>query len=173
MIVEKPSPELDKVYQNMGDLANEPKERGQTSSNGLGTGQVSDKRIVRDRKERERGIDGLPEQAKGNGPAPDGTSTPSSMIYKPNMSPTSAQDDAPGSRHPSMLLGLDQVPLLIKAFQLKSTEAMDVNRAVEQADGRAKAADKAADVKSSKEGTSEAKQSKEEQGTTWRGNLHR
>ena len=169
MIVEKPSPELDEVYQRMGDLASDSKAPDQTSSSGSEIGQGSDKRVARDGKQVAGGTEEIPEQARGNGPAPDGTSTPSSMIYKPNMSPTSAQTDAPSPRHPSMLLGLDQVPLLIKAFQLKPNETMDVNRAVEQADGRAKAAD----VSTLQEGTGEAKQSKEGQGTIWRGNLHR
>lgn len=174
MIVEKPSPELDEVYRSTGRGATEEgsEERApdQTSSEGVKLGVVSEKARVQEGA-KSSGASELPEQAKGNGPAPDGTSTPQSMIYQPApaMSPTSAGGKTSSPRHPSVLLGLGQAPLLAKAFGLKPNEVMDVNRALEQADGRAKAADKA----KSQEGVDSERDEKQAPGTTWRGNLHR
>ncbi|OXG36023.1 hypothetical protein C360_02625 [Cryptococcus neoformans Bt15] len=45
------------------------------------------------------------------------------------------------AQHPSLLLSPSQIPLLAKTFALKANEVVDVTRAVEQADFRARKAD--------------------------------
>lgn len=45
------------------------------------------------------------------------------------------------AQHPSLLLSPSQIPLLAKTFALKANEVVDVTRAVEQADYRARKAD--------------------------------
>ncbi|EIW68462.1 hypothetical protein TREMEDRAFT_32078, partial [Tremella mesenterica DSM 1558] len=64
------------------------------------------------------------------------------------------------SRHPSVLLSTEKISRLAETFHLRPQEIMDITRAVEQADLRAKAIDK--------ENTSI-----ENDGSGWRGNLHR
>lgn len=45
------------------------------------------------------------------------------------------------AQHPSLLLSPSQIPLLAKTFALKANEVVDVTRAMEQADFRARKAD--------------------------------
>lgn len=45
------------------------------------------------------------------------------------------------AQHPSLLLSPSQIPLLAKTFALKANEVVDVTRAVEQADFRARKTD--------------------------------
>lgn len=129
-------------------------------------------------------------QAKGeNTGSTDGTTSPDTLIYEPasKTSPASTVSSSssssrgasdttgntgpatkPGSkiRHPSLLIGLDQIPLLVKAFDLRPYEVVDINRAVEQADKRAKERD-------AKENKDEGAEGTGKKGTEWRGNLHR
>ena len=161
MIVEKPSAELDKIYKSQGSIdgptGGKDHAPDETSSEGVEKGKISEQGRVNEGV-RDEASD-LPEQAKGQGAAPDGTSTPKSMVYsatsKPSSEGASASDtvmDAAGpaqspttkkdTRHPAMLLSKEQIPELAKAMELRANEVMDVTRAVEQADGRARAADK-------------------------------
>ena len=157
MIVESPSAELDEVYKSQGPIdgptGGKDHAPDETSSEGVEKGKISEKGRVNEGV-RDEGSD-LPEQAKGQGPAPDGTSTPKSMVYSASSQGASASDtvlDAAGpaqspttkkdTRHPAMLLSKEQIPALTKAMELRSNEVMDVTRAVEQADGRARAADR-------------------------------
>ena len=163
--MEKPSPELDEVYRSKG-VQNMDHAPDETSSEGMHLGAVSQTLQSVDNSAPD-GAKELPEQAKGKGPAPDGTSTPSSMIYRPQSS-SSSSDQTKSTRRttPPMLIGLGQVTLISKAFNLKPNETMDVNRAIEQAQARAETAQPA--------GQEEGAGVKPEQlGTTWRGNLHR
>ena len=173
IIVEKPSPELDEVYRSngiiVGQKGSEDHAPDQTSSDGIKRGEASEKSRGGEQEQgelRNEEAREMPEQAQGKSSAPDGTTTPQSMIY-PASSPTTAGAGAKTTapRHPSMLLGLGQAPLLAKAFGLKPNEMMDVKRAIEQADGRAMAADKA----KAQAGDGQ----KEASATEWRGNLHR
>ncbi len=176
-IVEKPSPELDEIYRSrgvvVGEEGSEDHAPDQTSSEGVKLGKVSGNRT--EQKGGEVKMDGvreMPDQAKGREPAPDGTSTPPSMMYQPKGSTSTtatAKIETPSPRHPSMLLGLGQAKVLAKTFGLKSNEATDLNRAVEQAELRARAADKvnAEEMKADDGGSTEKPV------TTWRGNLHR
>ena len=135
------------------------------------SGRILDKpESSKGKQEEESRGEVLPEQARGEGPAPDGTSTPKSMVYQ-SEGESSTQSKSPPARHPSMMIGLDQVQLLAKAFDVKQNEVMDVNRAVEQADLRAKKRDAEQAIQSVRDANE--KQKPEESGTTWRGNLHR
>lgn len=107
----------------------------------------------------------------------DTTHTPPSMIFE-FQQPTPESEVAPslkpnsGLKHPSLLLTLAQVPILQKTFELRPNEIMDITRAVEQADLRAKAIDRrnAMDTGS---GSGSGGESEKGEGTKWRGNLHR
>ncbi|WVR09445.1 hypothetical protein IAU60_006512 [Kwoniella sp. DSM 27419] len=113
---------------------------------------------------------GMAPQAKGETEgAVDGTSTPASMVHTGSASAsTSASSDskatgasehktgtldqplpapAPGpitskAQHPSLLLSPGQIPNLARTFDLRPNEVVDITRAVEQADFRARKADK-------------------------------
>ncbi|OCF32730.1 hypothetical protein I317_02094 [Kwoniella heveanensis CBS 569] len=149
-------------------------------------------------------------QAKGEtvGSA-DGTATPSSMVHQPSSSPASASatssssssektssaktgtieqpypSPAPGpitskAHHKSLLLSPSHIPLLAKTFNLRPNEVVDITRALEQADFRARKSDK---EKAEKQATEQEQQQQQQhavgkaeghgKGTEWRGNLHR
>lgn len=82
-------------------------------------------------------------------PAPK-TPTPDSMVYeRTSMSETisTPEGDAPataksGKKHESLLLSPAQIPVLKEMFDLRPGEVLDITRAVEQADLRAKAIDR-------------------------------
>jgi hypothetical protein len=108
------------------------------------------------------------------------------MVYDPKTSKSStlSESDAEsegegkgketstlGIRHPSLLLTQAQIPLLQRTFDLRPAEIMDVTRAVEQADLRAKAIDRRNGMDSGADG--KGKGGAGEAGTQWRGNLHR
>ena len=189
MIKEQPSPELDEIYASRGIVVGEPgsenKAPDATSSEGVSKGKMLDG--ARDGEVPIKSEGEIPDQARGKGAAPDGTATPDSMVYEASTSTTaegasnskkneggaeatsaSTSKSAPRLRHPSVLLGPNQVQLLAKMFDLKGQELMDIVRAVEQADGRARAADK----QMTDEEASAASQEKKPT-TNWRGNLHR
>lgn len=146
MIVEQPSKELDKVYQSRGvAVAVEGAENiapDETFSEGVKLGKASGKGVAGS----NGGEAGLASQAKGETPgAPDGTATPAEMVFDAGKS--EASDSTPKldplPRHPSLLLAPAQVPLLAQTFDFRPHEVVDVNRAVEQAEMRAQAIDKA------------------------------
>lgn len=146
MIVEQPSKELDRVYQSRGvTIALEGAENiapDETFSEGVKLGKASGKGSV----DTASGEAGLASQAKGEVPgAPDGTATPAEMVF--DAGKNEAADSKPTldalPTHPSLLLAPSQVPLLAKTFDFRPHEVIDVNRAVEQAEMRAQAIDKA------------------------------
>ncbi|WVQ95104.1 hypothetical protein IAU59_002198 [Kwoniella sp. CBS 9459] len=149
-------------------------------------------------------------QAKGETVgSPDGTATPSSMVHKPSSASATASSSsassesthssktgtieqpypapAPGpitskAHHPSLLLSPSHIPLLAKTFNLRPNEIVDITRALEQADFRARKSDKdraekEKDDKAQKEQGGDKAGNKadegEGKGTEWRGNLHR
>ncbi|WVW85441.1 hypothetical protein I302_107479 [Kwoniella bestiolae CBS 10118] len=190
LIVEQESKDLTKVYASKGIEGSENNAPDQTSSEGenlkdLATDTTTN--IVRDGSRADEA--GIPGQAKGeSGTAVDGTTTPESMVYNPSSSEKKEEKKKEGklakagpikskAQHPSLLLSPSQVPLLAETFELSALEVIDVVRAIEQADYRARKADKekADKEKSDKEeGVKGDKEKKEgEKGTEWRGNLHR
>ncbi|KAK4684193.1 hypothetical protein P7C73_g6005, partial [Tremellales sp. Uapishka_1] len=142
MIVEKPSAELTTVYETKGVAVGEDGSENiapdSTVSTG-GTAVTEAEELPPAPETKEKAGEGLVEQAKGRGAAPDGTATPASLIYeKGTVGESSGSAKAElRTRHPSLLLDASQIPLLRKTFGLKSNEVVDVVRAVEQADLRA------------------------------------
>ena len=177
MIIEKESPQLTEVYDSkgvvMGAEGSENVAPDSTSSDGVKQNQVSEKGSVN--TAAETSTEPLPGQAKGKGPAPDGTATPESMVYDTSTvsEQTKSKSNAPPPRprHPALLLSLNQVPILAKMFDLKGQEVMDVNRAVEQADTRAKKADE--EKAQSEKEKEDPPKGDQKPPTNWRGNLHR
>ncbi|WVQ79729.1 hypothetical protein IAT38_001829 [Cryptococcus sp. DSM 104549] len=117
---------------------------------------------------------GINAQAEKRG-ALDGTATPSSMVFgagKPAPAGGEAEHGtvgqplpvpAPGpvsskAAHPSLLLLPSQIPLLARKFELGAYEVVDVTRAVEQADYRARKADKEREEKAKAEAEAKGKQ---------------
>lgn len=163
MIVEKPSKKLDMVYKSRGvTVALEGAENiapDETFSEGVKLGKASGKGSV----ESTGGEANLASQAKGETPgAPDGTATPAGMVSDAGKEGAGGSGPSldPLPAHPSLLLAPAQVPLLAKTFDFRPHEVIDVTRAVEQAELRAKAIDKA------NAGPDGGKDN-------WRGNLHR
>jgi hypothetical protein len=133
LIVETPSKDLDKVYASVksGGGSKENHAPDETTSAGVATGASSE------------GSSSSSAQAKGEAKtAPDGTATPESMVYKAEAPSKAALVSTPpqSTHHTGLLLTLDQVPEIAKLFGLRQTEIMDVNRAVEQASNRIRAA---------------------------------
>lgn len=97
-------------------------------------------------------IEGMNPQEKGeNVGSGDTTATPKSMVYDPKSSSTSTSSSSSTTqdaetkkegRHPSVLITTEQIPELQKTFDLRPAEVLDITRAMEQADLRAKAADR-------------------------------
>ncbi|WVN86192.1 uncharacterized protein L203_101353 [Cryptococcus depauperatus CBS 7841] len=126
LIVEKESPELTEIYAGKGKAAHKTNQDG--------------------------GLDAQTEK----GGAVHETATPESMASRSEEN-TSKQKQygtvnqpmpppAPGpitskATHPSLLLSPSQIPILVKAFNLKPNEVVDITRAVEQADFRARKAE--------------------------------
>lgn len=150
MIVEKPSKDLDAVYKSKGvAVAVEGAENiapDETFSEGVKLGKSSGKGYQADDQVKKDG-DKLVKQAKGEEGAIDGTATPKSMVFegkdKESAGVLSEQSLSPKTRHPGILLSPAHVPLLARAFDFRPNETIDVNRAVEQAELRVRAADAA------------------------------
>lgn len=153
MIVEKSSSaELDEVYASRGmSVAPEGEENrapDSTSSKGLENEAKSVISPPASPASKQGGEDELPKQAKGEQGSIDGTATPKSMVYNAS-SESKAQTDRSSSSaplpttpiHPDVLLTLNQVPLISRMFDLRANEVIDINRAVEQAELRLRAAD--------------------------------
>ncbi|WVF67522.1 hypothetical protein IAT40_002278 [Kwoniella sp. CBS 6097] len=84
------------------------------------------------------------------------------------------------AHHKSLLLSPSHIPLLAKTFNLRPNEIVDITRALEQADFRARKSDKEKAEKEQQEGQggdgkgqSGTGAGEEGKGTEWRGNLHR
>lgn len=144
MIVEKPSKDLDAVYQSKGAVAVEGGENiapDETFSEGVKLGKTSGKGYKVDEQVKRDG-EKLVKQAKGEVGAIDGTATPKSMVYDGKDDAEVLDDSTLSSaRHPGILLSPRQVPVLARTFDFRPHEIIDVNRAVEQAEIRARAAD--------------------------------
>ncbi|ORX38330.1 mitochondrial K+-H+ exchange-related-domain-containing protein [Kockovaella imperatae] len=185
MIKEQTSEELTKVYASKGQVVPEPGSENRAPDQTFSETSVSIKSSSTtttspDGTHEAQSTEKIPSQAKGAGPAPDGTSTPESMVFSPPQNSTdkpttgSTPRPTPAPRHPSLLLSPSQVPLLAKTFDIKGQELMDVVRAVEQADGRAWAADKKRGGESQQGDAAQPSGSDDKKpGTNWRGNLHR
>jgi hypothetical protein len=159
MINEQPSKDLDAIYKSQSQSQSQGIEGGsttanvdhapdETSSEGVKLGE--DGESIKDlaksgvdvgKLDKAEGID------KGTGPAPDGTSTPKSLVYDPSASPptstpaqtsSSSNSSKPDGTHPSLLIRPTQVPSLAQAFNLRPNEVIDVTRAIEQAEMRAR-----------------------------------
>lgn len=97
---------------------------------------------------------GLPGQAKGEVVGGgDGTATPEALIYNPGEEAKAAAKEAadekaasgepaPAARYPGMMIITGQIPALERAFDLREQECIDIERAIEQADHRAREAEK-------------------------------
>jgi len=156
MIKESPSKELTEVYASSGISPapkgvenHSPDETSTTSpvkeSKKDGGPGINDPKVQQE-------IGQMGEQEKGEKVGSgDTTITPQSMVYEPittSSTTSTPEGDAPvskpesGVRHPSLLLSTAQIPLLQKTFDLRPAEVLDITRAVEQADLRAKAVDR-------------------------------
>ena len=150
MITESPSKELTKIYESSskqgfskeGEVENHSPDETTTS-----------KPIIESKGDGGPGLNAVKSQIEGMNPQEKGekvgsgdtTATPKSMVYDPSSSSsTSTKDETPkeGVRHPSLLITTEQIPELQKTFDLRPAEVLDITRAVEQADLRAKAADR-------------------------------
>lgn len=151
LIVEKPSKELDGIYASSGtrSIGEENHAPDETTSKDVKLGQQGQRSGGKIAGKEDE----LPGQAKGEAAsAPDGTATPASMVYDPKSNPaTSSSTSSAGSSsvksklpYPGLLLRLEDVPEIARTFGFRQTEMIDVNRAVEQADMRAKKAEAAA-----------------------------
>ena len=163
MIIETPSKDLDRVYEfkgqhNQSGLENVAPDQtvSKDSSTSLTKGdyQIPDE-IIKDGEN-------LVAQAKGQDGSIDGTATPKSMVYSPDhVESKDGQKDLQGktlqvkqdskgaigiqpvAKHPSLLLKPNQVPLFAEIFHLKPLEIIDLDRAYEHADLRARKIDAA------------------------------
>lgn len=200
MITEQPSKELTEVYASHGvKFAQEgqtdhaPDETSSSSSSATtGSGSSSSGAAAAAAEEHTAKVETLKSAVGDLGPQEKGekvgsgdtTATPASLVYNPppssssssstsntegNTAPTSQPTS--GVRHPSLLLTHAQVPLLQRTFDLRPNEIMDINRAIDQADLRAKAIDRrnAMDTKTGGQEQGAGEEAK----TKWRGNLHR
>lgn len=160
MITEEPSKELTEVYRTrgtqIGEKGQEDHAPDQTTSAGLGGSVKTITEGGEHGGEHADEVGRMRGQEKGEKVGSgDTTSTPSSMIYDPKSKSESASEStststststsatlAKGPRHPSLLLTLAQIPVLQRTLDLRPAEIMDITRAVEQADLRAKAIDR-------------------------------
>lgn len=181
MIRETPSKDLSDVYAShgaqVGDKGTEDHAPDETSSSGINLGKET--KGDGGPGLEAKGVESMNPQEKGEKVGSgDTTATPKSMVYDPSSpSSTTESKDAvapasqptSGVRHPSLLLTHAQVPLLRRTFDLRPNEIMDINRAIDQADLRAKAIDRKNGMDTSTSTTANS----EGEGTKWRGNLHR
>ena len=194
MIKETPSKELDEVYSSTG-VSPTPGGAENVAPDTTATTKApvtpeATSASAADNSSPDSTAD-IPSQAAGKTGAPDGTATPPELVYKPEAAekgPEVTEEKRKTSkaktkiRHPSVLLSPGQITLMQKAFDLRPQEVMDITRAMEQADLRAKAIDKKNDESEGKGGEKEgataapgalAPGQAGKDGSTWRGNLHR
>lgn len=183
MIRETPSAELTSVYaahgMRIGAKGEEDHAPDETTSKGVKLGKTKESKGDggAGSQAEAKEVEGMRPQEKGEKVGSgDTTATPESMVYRSASSSSStdtAEKVAPtskptsGVRHPSLLLTHAQVPLLQRTFDLRPNEIMDINRAVDQADLRAKAIDRRNGMATGESGKGV------EPPTKWRGNLHR
>ncbi|KAL7423957.1 hypothetical protein Q5752_001542 [Cryptotrichosporon argae] len=136
LIVEKPSAKLDEIYAAHGVVAPAAGAENAAPDATAGRGDratvVEASRLV----EGTRGVD-VPEHAAGAA-APDGTTTPKELIFHADSKVESHRD----VRSTDLLLSKGKATLLREAFELRPNEVNDINRAIEQAEQRVKAADR-------------------------------
>lgn len=155
MIVEQSSKELDAVYKAKGVVVAPKGTENKAPDSTVSQGKTSTSAKPNPGNETVGdAADDLVKQAKGETGAPDGTATPKSMVFdgKSDAKPSAPSSTQPAPRHPSLLLGTNQVPMLAKTFDLRSLEVLDIARAVEQAGLRARKIDKANSEKTANEG---------------------
>jgi hypothetical protein len=146
MITESPSKELTKIYES---TPTSPSKQGVENHSPDETS--TSKPIIESKGDGGPGLNAVKSEIEGMNPQEKGekvgsgdtTATPKSMVYDPSSS-SKTQDSEPkeGGRHPSLLITSEQIPELQKTFDLRPAEVLDITRAVEQADLRAKAADR-------------------------------
>lgn len=158
MITEKPSAQLDDIY------------RSKVPSAARGSENMAPDNTRASRPNEEPPIKGgapgpadtasasaaapLPAQAKGEiAGAGDGTATPEQLIFNPGPeAKAAAKEEAdekaaageptPAARYPGMMIITGQIPALERDFDLREQECIDIQRAIEQADHRAREAEK-------------------------------
>lgn len=156
MISESPSKELTDIYSSVFVST------GSTNANGNGRGienHSPDETTTSSSSETEskgdggprlgevkKEIEGMNPQEKGEKVGSgDGTHTPKSMVYDPSTSTSTSQTNTSNNkeeRHHSLLITSEQIPTLQQTFDLRPAEILDITRAIEQADLRAKATDR-------------------------------
>lgn len=154
MITESPSKELTKIYESTPttSLKQGSAKEGEVENHSPDETSTS-KPIIESKGDGGPGLNAVKAEIEGMNPqekgekvgSGDATATPKSMVYDPKSSSSSnTTKDEPkeGGRHPSLLITTEQIPELQKTFDLRPAEVLDITRAVEQADLRAKAADR-------------------------------
>ena len=153
MITESPSKELTKIYESTPTTSSKQgsEKEGEVENHSPDETSTS-KPIIESKGDGGPGLDAVKSEIEGMNPQEKGekvgsgdtTATPKSMVYDPSSSPSTTTKDEPkeGGRHPSLLITSEQIPELQKTFDLRPAEVLDITRAVEQADLRAKAADR-------------------------------
>jgi hypothetical protein len=152
MITESPSKELTKIYESTPTTSTSATKEGEVENHSPDETSTS-KPIIESKGDGGPGLNAVKSEIEGMNPQEKGekvgsgdtTATPKSMVYDPSSSSSSTTTkDEPkeGGRHPSLLITSEQIPELQKTFDLRPAEVLDITRAVEQADLRAKAADR-------------------------------
>jgi hypothetical protein len=151
MITESPSKELTKIYESTPTTSTAATKGGEVENHSPDETSTS-KPIIESKGDGGPGLNAVKSEIQGMNPQEKGekvgsgdtTATPKSMVYDPSSSSSSTTKDEPkeGERHPSLLITSEQIPELQKTFDLRPAEVLDITRAVEQADLRAKAADR-------------------------------
>jgi hypothetical protein len=152
MITESPSKELTKIYESTPTTSTSATKSGEVENHSPDETSTS-KPIIESKGDGGPGLNAVKAEIEGMNPQEKGekvgsgdtTATPKSMVYDPSSSSSSTTTkDEPkeGGRHPSLLITTEQIPELQKSFDLRPAEVLDITRAVEQADLRAKAADR-------------------------------
>jgi hypothetical protein len=145
MITESPSKELTKIYESTPTSSSK-----QGVENHSPDETSTSKPIVESKGDGGPGLNAVKSEIEGMNPQEKGekvgsgdtTATPKSMVYDPKSSSKTRDEPKEGGRHPSLLITTEQIPELQKTFDLRPAEVLDITRAVEQADLRAKAADR-------------------------------
>jgi hypothetical protein len=145
MITESPSKELTKIYESTPTSSSK-----QGVENHSPDETSTSKPIIESKGDGGPGLNAVKSEIEGMNPQEKGekvgsgdtTATPKSMVYDPKSSSTTRDEPKEGGRHSSLLITTEQIPELQKTFDLRPAEVLDITRAVEQADLRAKAADR-------------------------------
>jgi hypothetical protein len=151
MITESPSKELTKIYESTPttSLKQGSEKEGEVENHSPDETSTS-KPIIESKGDGGPGLNAVKSEIEGMNPQEKGekvgsgdtTATPKSMVYDPKSASTTRDEPKEGGRHPSLLITSEQIPELQKTFDLRPAEVLDITRAVEQADLRAKAADR-------------------------------